>query len=675
MDIDIFQLPGILRRRLHYIVLAVAVCVALAFAYVLQMTSIYSASSQLLLDPQGLLVDSGSSNSTDSYQPQEQSSLDSQVYIVLSNSILDEVVRKLDLQRDPYFVKPSKDTSAKSEGTLVAAAAALKASLKVERVGQSFIMTITAEHPIAQKAGEIANTVAAVYLQQVDDARAYAAKRASDAFQIQASELRDRMLKAELAVEKFKSDNNLVSTGEKGLVIDQQLAGLNEQLIEARGLEEQQQTKYEQAQRLTLEAIQAGAIPEVLQSTAIGSLRDRYSQLLDRQTLLETSLGANHPQLVAIRSQVANMQRILNQELNGARQALNSNYQRAVANTKALTARLDSLSTTSFTSGAAQIKMRQLESEAEAVRAIYKTFLDRVEELGQQKTVNVNNSRVINTATAQTKSLGKVKLLILAAASFFGVAFGSGLAVLRELVSPPQISEAELLRRTGLVLLSRIPTPGTNTSTSRPSLLARLRPKKPEITDEQREFSLAVLKTARLLLDGVEDEGPVMLVFVSAGPALQSGLVVSGIAHSLIDIGKDVLFAPGDLRTDIGADQSRSSGQSLTGTQQLHDEESEPLADVLKYESLSPLPRQAPTTARPTYSHYLNRNTRAAADIVIVNACGTAAMQYLPILVERCTALVVVSQSGKATAADLAEFSQATDAGRHKMLGLIAIGA
>ena len=675
MDIDIFQLPGILRRRLHYIVLSVAVCVALALAYVLQMTSIYSASSQLLLDPQGLLVDSGSRSGTDTYQPQEQSSLDSQIYIVLSSSILDEVVRKLDLQHDPYFVKPAKDPLPKAEGTLAAASAALKASLKVERVGQSFIMTITAEHPIAQKAGEIANTVAAVYLQQVDDARADAARRASNAFQIQASELRDRMLKAELAVEKFKADNQLVSTGDKGLVIDQQLAGLNQQLIEAQGLEEQQRTKYEQAERLTMNSIQAGAIPEVLQSTALGLLRDRYTQLLDRQTLLETSLGANHPQLVAIRSQVANMQRTIGQELDSARQALKSNYQRAAANTKALAARLDSLSTTSFTSGAAQIKMRQLESEAEAVRAIYKTFLDRVEELGQQKTVNINNSRVINTATAQTKSLGKVKLLILAAASFFGVAFGSGLAVLRELATAPHMSEADLLRRTGLPLLSRIPMPASSAPVKPLNLLARLRRRKPEVANDQREFELAILKTARLLLDGVEDEGPVMLVFVSAGPAPQAGHVVSGIAHSLIDIGKDVLFAPGDLRTDIGTEHSRPSGLSLAGTHARQDEGSEPLANVLKFESLSPLPRQAPTTARPTYSHYLNRNMRQAADIVIVNACGTAAMEFLPILMDRCTAIVAVSQPGQAVAADFEAFTQTTVAGRQKMLGLIVIGA
>lgn len=660
---------------MHYIVLSVVVCVALAFAYVLQMTSIYSASSQLLLDPQGLLVDSGSRTGTDTYQPQEQSSLDSQIYIVLSSSILDEVVRKLDLQRDPYFVKPAKDPAQKAEGTLAAAAAALKASLKVERVGQSFIMTITAEHPIAQKAGEIANTVASVYLQQVDDARADAARRASNAFQIQASELRDRMLKAELAVEKFKSDNQLVSTGDKGLVIDQQLAGLNQQLIEAQGLEEQQRTKYEQAQRLTMDSIQAGAIPEVLQSTALGLLRDRYTQLLDRQTLLETSLGANHPQLVAIRSQVANMQRTISQELDSARQALKSNYQRAAANTKALAARLDSLSTTSFTSGAAQIKMRQLESEAEAVRAIYKTFLDRVEELGQQKTVNINNSRVINTATAQTKSLGKVKLLILAAASFFGVAFGSGLAVLRELVSAPQISEAELLRRTGLPLLSRIPMPVPNAPASPLNLLSRLRPRKPEITNDQREFELAILKTARLLLDGIGDEGPVMLVFVAAGPSPDAGIVVSGIVHSLIDIGKDVLFAPGDLRTDIGSHRPRPSGLSLAGAHAPQEEGSEPLADVLKYESMSALPRPQPATARPTYSHYLNRNMRPAADIVIVNACGTAAMEFLPILMERCTAVVAVSQPGQATAAHFQEFSEATGAWQQKMLGLIVIGA
>src|SRR5690606_29939993 len=124
----------------------------------------------------------------------------------------------------------------------------------------------------------------------------------STAFQTQADELRDRVLKAEIAVEQFKAENGLATTGGTGLVVDQQLAGLNQQLITARGLEEQQQTIYEQAQRLTMDALKTGGIPEALQSQTIGLLRDRYVQLLDRQTQLETNLGANHPQLRAIRS-------------------------------------------------------------------------------------------------------------------------------------------------------------------------------------------------------------------------------------------------------------------------------------------------------------------------------------------------------------------------------------
>ena len=175
-----------------------------------------------------------------------------------------------------------------------------------------------------------------------------------------------RVLKAELAVEKFKSENGLVSTGEQGLVIDQQVQGINDQLIAARGVEEQQQTIYEQAKNLTMSAIEAGAIPEVLQSTSIGLLRDRYAELLDKRTQLATNLGTNHPQLRAINSQVTNMQQAIEAELARVRQSMRVNYERAAANTKALTDRLQNLTKTSFDSSAAQIKMRQLESEADA---------------------------------------------------------------------------------------------------------------------------------------------------------------------------------------------------------------------------------------------------------------------------------------------------------------------
>ncbi|MFC3162068.1 GumC family protein [Ciceribacter thiooxidans] len=627
MDIDIFQLPGILRRRLHYVILTVVVCLALAFIYVLRLTPLYTSSTELLLDPKGLVTGGADPVNVMAPAPQDQPAVDSQIYVMQSRATLEEVVSKLDLVKDPFFAAAVKKAK-NDRDRLMAVVTVLKAHVTIERAGQSLVFSISAEHPNAATAADIANSIAAVYLRQLDEARASAARRASSSFQLQASELRDRVLKAELAVEKFKAENGLVSTGQQGLVIDQQVAGLNQQLIDARATEERQRTIYDQAKKLTIDAIESGAIPEVLQSTSIGLLRDRYVNLLDRRSQLATSLGGNHPQIKAINSQIANMQSAIEQELGRVRQSMKSSYERAVADTKALTAQLEKMSATSFDSSAAQIKMRQLESEADAVRTLYKAFLSRAEELGQQQSVNTDNSRVITAAVPMPKSSTVLKLVILAAAGLFGFVLGSTLAVLRELLARQVPSPETLSRRTGLPVLARIRLPRRQAKTSLFGRLPFLRGTAEEPPLPLGENHPAIRALAGQLIERLGE--PAMVIFSTPKPMPEATGIVADTVQALLDLGHDVLYAPGDL-AERSQRPTRFGRPSLRGALERDREDSGPFGDLLRYD-LFRARRGSGQALAEEGSHR----------IVIVNACSTQAADFLPSLMNHADALVPI---------------------------------
>lgn len=673
MDIDIFQLPGILRRRFHYVVIAVASCLLLASLYVLQLTPKFASTAEILLDPLGLAAEPVDSKGTGSSAQQDQSNLDSQIYVMQSRGVMSDVARKLDLANDPFFApKPTSNAKPVSEADrIVAVAEALKSHVTIARAGQSLVFTITAEHPDAGKAADIANAVASVYLRQLDEARGDVARRASNSFQVQASELRDRVLKAELAVEKFKAENDLVSTGSQGLVIDQQVAGINEQLIAARGTEEQQQTIYEQARSLTMSAIEAGAIPEVLQSTSIGLLRDRYAQLLDTRSQLATNLGANHPQLRAINSQVANMQQAIQAELDRVRQSMRVNYERAAANTKALTERLENLTKTSFDSSAAQIKMRQLESEAEAVRTLYKTFLNRAEELSQQQSMNMNNSRVITAAVPMPKSSLKLKLMILVAAGLFGTVLGSGLAVLREVLSSFRRPEQTALDRFGFPIIAHIAAPA-RTAEKKPRSGWRSRlglRRQPRSSAEPLEGN-GIVKAARSLRELTAAHQPATVLFLAAGPVPQASGVVADIVHALIDSGLGILYAPGNLevRSRLRAGPSPSLAAALARDWP----DTAPLSDILKYEHF-PATTSPSRPARPTLSRYVEKTQQSDSDLILINACQTAAAQHLAGLIASADAIVVLADPTALTIADVDATLEAIGNARDLVIGCILV--
>ena len=101
-------------------------------------------------------------------------------------------------------------------------------------------------------------------------------------------------------------------------------------------IRDRQKTIYDQAQKITMADIQAGAIPEALQSNALVSLRTRYAQLLDSEAQLSANLGEQHPQLKAARAQAASMRTSITAELDRIRASLKNNYQRAVGDRDAL---------------------------------------------------------------------------------------------------------------------------------------------------------------------------------------------------------------------------------------------------------------------------------------------------------------------------------------------------
>lgn len=669
MEIDIFQLPGILRRRLHYILLSVIVCVVLAALYLSTLVPLYRASTEILLDPQGLLADRRDLFVT-GVSPQEQSSLESQTYIVQSRDVLNEVIRSLSLADDPYFAKAAKLPAGASEDVRLAGiSAVLLKHLVVARAGQSFILSVTAEHPDPTRAALIANTVANTYLKTIADSRSDANRRASESFQTQASELRDRVLKAELAVEEFKEQNGLVTTGEKGLLIDQQVAGINEQLTQARVAEEQQKAKYDQVRNLTLAAIEAGAIPEVAQSQSIELLRSRYTTLLEREAELAAGLGANHPQMRAVRSQLVGVRQSIDAEIGRLRESMRASYERAAANTRAISEQFSRLTRSSYDSSAALTRMRQLESEAEAVRTLYKTFLTRAEELGQTQSVNTNNSHVISDAVPPAAAPSGLKKIVLIASALFGVALGSALAVLRELAGSvfTRRAPAEAVAHTGIPVIASLPAAPADRKRGFFGFAARLFRKTPRnaAVDYRRRRELGMLRAVHFLLHTFGDRRPATILFVAPGEAPLKADIVGEIAETLAELHQAVAFAPGDT-TPPGQPGRFAPQRPMRGMLAARLDAAEADDDLLFADRL--VYRRLPEEG--SYS----RHSTPRPDFVLIDACGTEAMDFLPMLVEQSDAVVFVTDLSAVKRRQIEELAVELESWKDKIPGQIVIG-
>ncbi|WP_315923320.1 GumC family protein [Mesorhizobium sp. SP-1A] len=680
MNIDIFQLPGILKRRAHYVVLAILVCLALAFVFLLLQKPYYRSSTEMLLD----LDRSGAVGNANAAAPQvsAQQSVGSQIYVVQSREVLQKVVQDLKLTSDPYlggsgggwrrliFGGAAKPPSGDA---VDGAVEALRKNLTVEQAGDSLVITVTVKHRNSEMAARIANAIAQTYLSETDQTQSSASQKTGSALREQTEELRQRLLAALAAAEKFRTEHGLISTGTQGLVVDQQLAGVNQQLLAARQAAEQQKTIADQASRLKVSDVETGAIAEALQSPTLVDLRGRYAQLLDRQAELSTNLGSEHPQMRAVRSQVASMRRTIENELQRIRATAANNYERAQANVAALQGRFDALAGTSGEEGEARIKLAQLQSEAASINAVYQSFLSRSEELGRQQDVGAGNSRVISAAVPSSTPIQAPKSLVLVAALLFGAALGSVLAVLRETFSTTLRSEQELIARTGAPVLVTVEAPSDETKANwvkevlhRLPLAQRLLPSggKGPGTPQQDSFARAAL----MLQAGRDPSMPTAVVVLSADAAQVGEPAAARIARQLHVLGEEVFLSDGSMRqraplaTLAGERQAAGHEAAAPAGKRAH-----PLLDILRFQRVGASSRAGNSLLS------LIPAGNAAVPFYIVDACGTEAESLLPTILKYADGILALSKIGTTNKDDLATLITRIGPWRSKLIGNIVV--
>ncbi len=687
--IDIYQIPGILRKRIGWLFVLPIVTTALALGFLALKTPQYTASAELLIEPQGLQIVGNDILARDNGDALQRLAVDSQTYVILSQAVLEDVVERLDLTDDPAITKLpgggllsrllGEDAPAATEEDIRAAAiAGLKDRLQAVRVEKAFVINIFMRHPDRFAAAAIANEAARAYLDEARRSRADATLRASVALQEQAADLKTRVEAAEAAVETFRAENGLISTGQRGLVVDQQLQDINTQLTQARVDLERAKSNADLLKTLTVTDIEAGGLPANLQTTTLGSLRVQFARIAEREAQAATTLGANHPQLRELRSQLDNTRRLIADELSRVRRSVDSDLQRALANVTALEGEADRLASTNVDQSRSQIRLRQLENEASSLGAVYNSFLSRANELQEQQEIDTSNSRIISRAVAPLKSNGPSGLIVLAAAAVFGFALAAAGSVGWEMINGKLGSDRELVERTGVPLIARLSAPGSGKVSTR---LARFMPGESPAT-RTSERQLAVARVAYALRHAFAEERPANILVVSAGEEAALSPLVRAIASGLYDMGEDVLLA----RTDANAALSAPRRDMLTAQEPKRTRLSSRrrAGPALEEDGFAPAALRAGAAASPFTVERLDGHAHVPGDnqigagedeFLLIDGGSALSNPYLPVLLGQSDAILLVTHLGQTSRQDLDRTLTLLQPWQDRMIGNVALAA
>ena len=434
---DIADIVAKIRRHLGWIAFCLVAAWALGFAYLLFANPSYTATAQLFIDPSRRkvvsdeVIQNGVGNDIALFE--------SQISIMGSDSILRRVVDAERLVDDIEFTPVQRPgmlvrlrtvlkQPTRPPDTMTVALAGLARVLRVRRVQNTYVINVdvTSDDPV--KAARVANALSKAYLDDQADAKAEAAHKANNLIDARLDELKDQVRRAETNVDQFRRANRIM-TSEGGLLDEQQLTKLNTELVGVRTLLAATKARLDELTSTLKRGISAESLPEAMNSPVIQKLRDQLATVARREASLNAQFQPRHPVLVEVRAQMSAIKSQIAGELSRITAATQSEYQIAINREAEIGRTLGRSQDTVSTSATAQIKLRELEREAEASREILRAFLARAKETQEQQNITIADARVIGPAAVPSKPSNPNPWIVVALSTLAGLGAGLGRAL------------------------------------------------------------------------------------------------------------------------------------------------------------------------------------------------------------------------------------------------------
>ncbi len=454
--------------RKWLIVLIVVIFAVAALAYTRSATPQYTAFAELLIDPreQSLTEDDVVPGGLGTSALGADTALvESQVSLLQSESLIGELIDRLDLENDPEFASSSGggigglirgafrsilygDAAAFERSTFDQARRNLGRELSVSRVGNTYVIRIESRSEDPNKAALIANTLAELYLGSTEDFAESLTLSAADQFDERLEDLRVSWTMAAHAVEEYRSERGLIDA-EDLLVIEQQLRDANTQFSAAQLDVAQTRAALEQA-RLSLSAPLEAQTGGGQGASVASNLRSRLADAAAQERAALTVYLPQHPTVVLLREQRLGLERALRAELAREVARLETAFNIASENVTDLAARIDLLQSQNASAGSEAIRLRELEGEAEISRELYERFLERSMEVNEQVGLQNDLTRVISEAYPASRPSHPKGVLVMLAGLMAGGMVGVAVAWLLHILNGTPVRNTTQQRPTWL---------------------------------------------------------------------------------------------------------------------------------------------------------------------------------------------------------------------------------
>lgn len=395
-----------------------------------------------------------------------QNPIATQMEIITSLPLLQKTVEKLKLKnRQSEFLEPAD----------------IKAALTSKIVGGSDILQLNYKARNPRAAAALVNTLMNVYLENDILTNRAEAEAAFQFMDKQLPKTQRAVNEAEVALRKFKQQNNVVDLAEESKSAVGGIGSLETSINAVRSeLEQANAQSQELRQKINLNAQDAIVVSAISQSPAIQGILTQL-QDVERQLATESSrFSDNNPLIINLKEKQAKLTTLLQQQTHttigsqtkipqGAlrmgelKQNLIANLLQSEVQRNGLAKKLSSLqnSRSAYEKRVSTIPQlvqtqRQLERQLEVSQSTYQTLLKKVQELQLAKNKNISNARIVSAAIPE-KPNNSAKYLVAGLGLLLGAFCSTSAVAYLEMKDKSLKTVKEIEEAFGYTLLGMLP--------------------------------------------------------------------------------------------------------------------------------------------------------------------------------------------------------------------------
>lgn len=349
-------------------------------------------------------------------------------------------------------------------------------------------------------------------------------------------EQKAKLAKSEAVLQTFVEQRDALSAVQDHQnIVVQKLADLNASLTKAKTERIAKEAQFNQFEAARQSPGALDQLTVVLGNPVLQQLRQEIAELTQKETAMAQELGDRHPELIKLRTELAQARSRLSTELGQASDAVGNDYRQALAIENSLTEALNAQKSEVLSLNRKTVDYRALESQVTSDRELYQRLLAQNQTRGIGGPTPEQQVRLIEPAVLPKEPIGMNRRTALLLVALGGLLLAAGAPIAVEALDPRLKTPGEVKAKLKVACLTMIPRE------------PRANGEEPSLSSDPTPFAEAFrrLRTTILLKSHA---GPMRILVTSAVPREGKSLTAKNLAMALAETNQPVLLVDGDMR-------------------------------------------------------------------------------------------------------------------------------